>query len=197
MAFWLAITILGGLLVAGGAFLFFLMAAGRLTLDLGWGRSRHPLGPITTRIAAPRDLVFEMLRAPYVGRTPAGSSIQVLARGEDLVIAAHHTKVHFYTARTVEAVGFEPPERVTFLHLAGPVPEASEEFVLREEEGETELEYRGEIGLDFWILGRLAGRLWVRPQWESKVRPHLEDLKERAEERAARRAAREERGASS
>jgi uncharacterized protein YndB with AHSA1/START domain len=32
---------------------------GRLHLDLGWGRSIHPLGPITVAIDAPRELVFE------------------------------------------------------------------------------------------------------------------------------------------
>ncbi len=193
MALWLTVGILGGALLLGGLWLFFLMARGTLTLDLGWGRSRHPLGPITVRLTAPRDLVFEMIQAPYVGRTPEGSGIEIIARGGGLVVAAHHTRVHFYTARTVEAVGFEPPERVTFRHLAGPVPEAFEEFLLREREGGTELEYRGEVGIDFWILGRLAGRFWVRKQWEARVREHLEGLKERAEERAARRAARERR----
>ncbi len=73
-----------------------------------------------------------MIAAPYTGRTPAESGIEVLARGEDLVVAAHHTKVHFYTARTVEVIEFEPPTRVGFRHLTGPVPHAVEEFVLEE-----------------------------------------------------------------
>ncbi len=194
VVFWLTTGILAGALLLGGLWLFFLLAKGTLTLDLGWGRSRHPLGPITLQLAAPRDLVYELIQAPYTGpRAPEGSGVEVLARSEGLVVAAHHTKVHFYTARTVEAVGFAPPERVTFRHLAGPVPEAFEEFLLWDRGGKTELEYRGEVGIDFWVLGRLAGRFWVRPQWEARVREHLEDLKVRAEERAGRRAARERR----
>lgn len=189
--FWLIVGGLAGLLVLGAATLFLLMAMGRLTLDLGWGRSLHPLGPITVRIVAPRDLVFDVIRAPYRGRSPAGSGITVLERGNDLVVASHRSKVHFYWARTVEAVRFEAPDRIAFRHLAGPVPHAEEEFVLREARGETDLEYRGEVGIDFFVLGRLAGRYWVRPQWERTVRAHLEEVKERAELRARRRAARD------
>jgi hypothetical protein len=187
---WIAVGALAALLLAWAAGLFLLMAMGRLTLDLGWGRSLHPLGPIRVEIAAPRDLVFELINAPYAGRAPAGSEIEVIARGDRLVVAAHYTKVHFYTARTVEVVEFDPPSQVSFRHLGGPVPHASEEFALTETEGKTKLEYRGEVGIDFFFLGRLAGRHWVRRQWERAVREHLDDLKARAEQRASRRAAR-------
>jgi hypothetical protein len=190
---WIVVGALGALLLVGAAGLFLLMAMGRLSLDLGWGRSVHPLGPITVQIAAPRDLVFEMINAPYAGRAPGGSGIEVMARGDQLVVAAHHTKVHFYTARTVELVEFQPPSRVSFRHLSGPVPHATEQFALTETESGTQLEYGGEVGIDFSVLGRVAGRHWVRPQWERTVREHLEGLKARAEQRASRRAAREAR----
>jgi hypothetical protein len=182
---WIAVGVLVVVLLASVACTFLLLAMGRLHLDLGWGRSIHQLGPIVTRIAAPRELVFEMIAAPYLGRTPGGSGIEVLVRGEDLVVAAHDTRVHFYTARTVEAVGFDPPERVGFSHLTGPVPHAVEEFALRKVDGETELHYEGEIGIDFFAFGRIAARHWVRPQWERVVREHLDDLKLRAEKRAS------------
>jgi hypothetical protein len=184
-ALWVAVGVLCVLLVVlvGGAFL--LLAMGRLHLDLGWGRSLHELGPITVRIAAPRELVFETIVAPYLGRAPGGSGIDVVARGEDLVVAAHQTPVHFYTARTVEAIDFEAPARVGFTHLAGPVPHAVEEFALRAADGETELRYEGELGIDFFVLGRIAARHWVKPQWERVVREHLDDLKRRAEERGS------------
>jgi Polyketide cyclase / dehydrase and lipid transport len=184
-ALWIAVTVLGALLVALGAGSFLLLAMGRLHLDLGWGRSIHELGPITVRIAAPPELVFEIVAAPYLGRTPRESGIEVLARGDDLAVAAHYTKVHFYTARTVEVVEFEAPSRVGFRHLTGPVPHGLEEFVLEEVDGDTELRYDGELGIDFFFLGRVAGRYWVVPQWERTVREHLDDLKERAELRAA------------
>jgi hypothetical protein len=184
---WIAVGVLGALLVALVAGSFLLLAMGRLNLDLDWGRSLHELGPITVTIAAPRELVFELIAAPYIGRPPAGSGIDVLARSADLVIAAHHTRVHFYTARTVEAIEFDAPTRVGFTHVTGPVPHAVEEFALQDAEGATEVHYRGEIGIDFYVLGRIAARHWVRPQWERVVREHLQDLKGRAEEMAARR----------
>jgi hypothetical protein len=189
-ALWIAVAVLAGLLITTVVTQFLLLAMGRLHLDLGWGRSVHELGPITLRIDAPRELVFEIISAPYLGRASGGSAIEVLARGENLVVAAHLTKLRFYTARTVEAVSFEPPERVGFLHLTGPVPHAVEEFKLEEVDGHTEFRYAGELGIDFFLLGRIAGRLWVRPQWERTVRGHLEDVKQRAELRASRHAAR-------
>jgi Polyketide cyclase / dehydrase and lipid transport len=189
---WIAVGVLGALLIVGMAGGFLLLAMGRLSLDLGWGRSLHQLGPIELRIAAPREQLFDVISEPYLRHTPRHSSIEVLSRGKDLAVAAHHTKVHFYTSRTVEAVKFERPTRVGFRHLAGPVPYAAEEFALEEgAEGVTELRYSGELGIDFFFLGRLAGRYWVRPQWERAVREDLEDLKQRTERLAAHRRARE------
>lgn len=188
---WIVVGALGVLLAALIAGMFLLLAMGRLHLDLGWGRSVHALGPIDVRIAAPRELVFEILSAPYVGRAPGGSGIEVMARGDGLAVAAHHTKVHFYTARTVEAVELEAPARIGFRHLTGPVPYAVEQLTLEEGEIETELRYGGEVGVDFFILGRIAGRHWVVPQWERTVREHLDDVKRRAELRASRRRSRE------
>jgi Polyketide cyclase / dehydrase and lipid transport len=188
---WITVGVLGALLIALLVGMFLLLAMGRLHLDLGWGRSLHELGPITIRIAAPRDLVFEIISAPYLGRTPGGSGIEVVARGDTLVVATHYTKVHAYTARTVEVVEFEPPTTVGFRHLTGPVPHAVEQFALEELDGGTELRYGGELGIDFFVLGRIAGRYWVRPQWERAVREHLEDLKGQAESRAGRYRSRE------
>lgn len=188
---WIVAGVLGVLLISLMASMFLLLAMGRLYLDLGWGRSLHELGPITLRIAAPRELVYEIISAPYLGRTPSGSSVDVIARDGVLVLAAHHTKVHFYMARTVEAVEFDSPHRVGFRHLTGPVPHAIEQFVLEEVDGGTELSYEGQIGIDFFVFGRIAGRRWVVPQWERAVREHLEDLEQRAELMASRRRSRE------
>ncbi len=182
---WIAVGVLSALLIALTAGMFLLLAMGRLHLDLGWGRSLHELGPITVPIAAPPELVFEVIAAPYLGRTTRGSGIEVVARSDSLVVATHYTPVHFYTARTVEVVDLEAPTHVGFHHLTGPVPHAVEEFTLSEVDGDTELRYGGELGIDFFVLGRTAARHWVRPQWERVVREHLEDLKRRAEQRAS------------
>lgn len=187
VAWWLVIV--SALLVIGMAALVFFMTRGWLTLDLGWGRSFHPLGPISVRIRAPRDLVFEQIAAPYLGRTPKAlrGKLEVWERDDELVVAAHRTKLRLFTSVTVEAVTFEPPRRIAFRHLRGPVPHAAEEFVLGEGEGDTELEYRGRLGIDFWFLGWLSGRLWVVPTWERVVKGSMEEIRRGAEERAAAR----------
>ena len=189
---WLWITIgLAALWLIAVALGFLLLAMGRLHLDLGWGRSFHELGPIEIQIDAPRDRVFGMISEPYLRQNGRNSGIDVLERGEDLAVAAHHTKIHFYTAITVEAVKFDAPDRIGFTHLRGPVPHAIEEFVLEDADGATLLRYSGEVGIDFYLLGRIAGRRWVRPEWEKAVRKDLDELRQRAEQLADRRRSRE------
>jgi hypothetical protein len=194
---WIAVGVLAALIITSCGALFLALAMGRLHLDLGAGRSLHQLGPITATIRAPRELVFEIIAAPYLGRSSAAAAgIEVLARSANLAVATHHTRVHFYTAQTTETVEFTPPTRIGFRHLTGPVPHAVEEFVLEETDAGTELRYSGEVGIDFFVLGRVAGRYWVRPQWDRVVAAHIEDVKARAEARAALEAARESSGGS-
>jgi hypothetical protein len=189
------IVVLGGTLVGGVVALLSWMARGRLTLDADLGRSLHRLGPLTVEIDAPRELVFEHLSAPYLGRTPreTAATLEVIERGSDMVVARHVSKVAFYTSETVESVRFEAPGRISFRHLRGPVPHAVEAFELVERDGGTELVYTGELGIDFWLLGRLAGRYWVTPTWIGIVREHLDQVKTAAEARAEARRRREQR----
>ncbi|MCA1726999.1 MAG: SRPBCC family protein [Actinobacteria bacterium] len=187
-----------GLLSGGAAVAYFLVSRGMVHLDLGLGRSFHDLGPITLRIAAPRDLVFEIVSAPYLGQMPAflAGKIDILERTENLVVALHRTPLPLRDAVTVETVAFERPARVTFKLLRGPVPYVEEEFLLEERDGETDFTYRGELGADLWALGRLYGGRIVKPVWQDVVRRSLEDVKQAAEERAfarERRAGREDR----
>jgi hypothetical protein len=110
-----------------------------------------------------------------------------------MVVARHVTKVAFYMSETVESVRFEAPGRISFRHLRGPVPHAVEAFGLAERNGGTELVYTGELGIDFWVLGKLAGRYWVTPTWLGIVREHLDEVKAAAEARAGARRRREQR----
>lgn len=167
---------------------------GKFTFDLGWGRSFHRLGPIVVTMEAPRELVYETIAGPYLGRTPKSmrDHLQVETSGDDYALATHYTDFPLYTAETVELVEFDAPERVSFRHLRGPVPYAQEAFVLSEpDDGTTELEYTGELGIDFWGLGAVLARTWVVPWWEDVVRSSLEDTKEAAEGRAAARTRRD------
>ena len=158
----------------------------------GWGRSYHRLGPLYVSIAAPRDLVFDVIRTPYFGRQPRSSreEIEVLERGSDMVLAAHRTRLHGITVVTVETVRFTAPERVDFRLVRGPVAHVVERFELRDgSEAETELSYEGELGSDLWWLGRWWGAHVART-WTAVVAASFEKIRSAAEERAAARSRR-------
>ena len=172
----------------GGIVLWALVVRGSLAPDLGIGRRHRRLGPLTFRITAPREVVFDVVSGPYLGRTPRALSrkLEVLERGKDVVLAAHYTRAYGLTATTVETVRFEPPDRVHFRLVRGPVPHVLETFALREVDGETELEYSGELGTDLWLLGSLWGAAVART-WEATVAASLEAVRTEAERRTAPR----------
>jgi hypothetical protein len=180
---------------AGSAAAFYRqVVSGRLTLDVGVGRRLAPLGPLTVDVEAPRELVFDVIAAPYLGKAgAAGDHIEVLDRGTDLVVAAHRTALGRRVATTVESVAFDRPSRITFRLLRGPVPHVVEVFELDEHGGGTRLRYEGEIGTDFWWAGAAWGaavqRVWVRT-----VRSSLQEILSRSEDRAASHRRRASRG---
>jgi hypothetical protein len=178
-----------GAAAAAGRAAFGLLVRGRLTLDLGVGRTMRPLGPLTVRIAAPRAVVFEVLSAPYLARTPRAleEKLRVVERSADMVLAAHFTRVGKRVTTTLETVRFEPPSRVHFRLVRGPVPHVVEEFALAEtEDGATELVYRGELGADLWLLGCWWGERVAR-RWDFAVRESLRAVAAEAERRAQSR----------
>jgi hypothetical protein len=173
--------------LAGTAAGLYGVVRGALTIDLGIGRRVRPLGPLTWQIDAPREVVFEVISAPYLRRTPRvlAGKLQVMERGKDMVLAAHFTDVGGLVATTLETVRFEPPSSVHFRLVRGPVPHVVEQFVLREVAEATEFEYSGELGTDLWALGRWWGER-VALRWEAAVRTSLAAVKAEAERRAAR-----------
>lgn len=181
-------TVFGAVAIAGiGTGVFGLLARGGLTIDLGIGRSLRPLGPLTMAIDAPRELVFDVISAPYLGRTPRAleKKLRVVERGEDMVLAEHFTDVGRFVTTTLETVRFRPSSHVDFRLVRGPVPHVVEWFELREVDGGTELEYGGELGMDLWALGRWWADA-VAARWEAAVQSSLDGVKAEAERRAAR-----------
>ena len=173
----------GALIGAAG---YRLAVSGGLIVDTGLGRRTRPLGPLTFAIAAPRDTVFDVIASPYLGRTPRAiaEEIDVLERGSDMVLAAHRTRVGWgMVAVTVETVRFVRPETVAFRLVRGPVPHVVERFTLHDDAGSTRLEYTGELGTDFWALGRWWGDR-VAGKWEATVRDSLDRVAAEAERRA-------------
>ena len=183
-------SLLGGALAAAaGAYLG--TVTGRLAVDLGWGRSCRSLGPLDVTISAPRELVFDVIASPYLGRTPVAMAgkLRVLERGGDMVLAEHYTPVgRGLVATTVETVRFTRPERVSFRLVRGPVPYVVEEFVLEERDAVTTLRYHGELAADLWALGRWWGGV-VGRQWNAAVAASLTSIAAEAERRAAAKVA--------
>jgi polyketide cyclase/dehydrase/lipid transport protein len=146
--------------------------------------------PFSVQIAAPATTVFDVIAAPYLGRTPRAMAthLRVIERGEDMVLAEHYTPVHRgrLTATTLETVLFDRPHRVTFRLVRGPVPHVTEQFGLTEQNRVTTLAYVGELGTDFGIAGQWwAGQ--VAPAWEGAVRASFASIRAEAERRASRR----------
>jgi hypothetical protein len=178
-----AVAAAGGLAGLG----YYLLVTGKLTIDTGWRRRIRPLGPFGVEVAAPAATVFDVIAAPYLGRTPRAMSgkLQVLQRGSDMVLAEHYTLVHHsrLTAVTLETVAFDRPRRIAFRLVRGPVPYITEEFALTEHDGTTRLDYSGELGTDFGI----AGQWWadrVAAAWEAAVRSSFTGIRTEAERRA-------------
>jgi hypothetical protein len=170
-----------------GRLVYRLIARGELTLDTGIGRTLQRLGPVEFEIGAPREIVFDVIAAPYLGRTPRALSneLEVWERGSDMVLAAHFTPVECGTTTTVETVRFERPERIAFRVVRGPIPHVVESFVLEDTENGSRLRWEGELGTDFWRLGSRWGRR-VALQWESAVRRSVAAVTAEAERRASR-----------
>jgi hypothetical protein len=164
-----------------------LLASGAVTIDVGMGRTVRSLGPRSWHIAADREIVFDVIAGPYLGRTPRAleDKLQVWERGSDMVLAAHLTPVKCGVTTTLETVRFERPERIDFRVVRGPVPHVVESFVLETAEGGTSLTWEGELGTDFWFLGSWWGNLVAR-SWEKAVRSSLEVVLAEAERRARR-----------
>jgi len=177
---------LGLVAIAGGGYA--LLVRGALTLDLGTGRRVRGLGPIERTIAAPPETVFDVIAAPYLGRTPIAMSdkLEVWERSSDMAVAAHRTNTGRLTTTTVETVRFERPYRITFRLLRGPVPHAQESYDLLPVESGTRFVYAGELGTDLWALGSWWGDKVAHP-WERAVAGSVDAIAAEAERRAGRR----------
>ncbi|MFJ9539154.1 SRPBCC family protein [Streptomyces sp. NPDC101225] len=181
-----AVAMAGGGVLAGCLGL----VSGALPVDVGVGRRTRPLGPQAVDIAASRDVVFDVVARPYLGRTPRSmrAKVNVLERGSDLVLAEHFTPIAGgrLTATTVETVRFTRPERIDFRLVRGPVPQVTESFVLTETgSAGTRLVYEGLLGTDLWRLGEWWGTA-VAVRWEDTVASSLAVIKAEAERRTGR-----------
>jgi hypothetical protein len=178
-------SLLGVALVLGGRGAFRIYARGAVTIDLGVGRRIRSLGPVSWEIAADRDIVFDVIASPYLGKTPraVASHLDVWERSTDMVLAAHHTTVTSGVTTTLETVQFERPDRINFRLVRGPVPHVRESFILEATERGSTLTWEGELGTDLGALGALWGNIVAR-SWEKAVRSSMAAVVAEAERRA-------------
>ncbi len=162
------------------------LVTGRLSVDLGIARRTRPLGPITVDIAAPREVVYAAAVAPYAERRPRAMAekVRILDRSDQMVLAAHHTPVgKRLTAVTVETVTFDPPRRISFRLVRGPVPAVTETFALEPTDTGTRLTYTGELSTDLGWIGERWGDV-VSRSWVHTVHASLELITVESERRA-------------
>jgi hypothetical protein len=174
----------GAVGVAAGGYIG--LVTGAFAPDLNIGRRTQPLGPRRIDIDAPRELVFDIIAAPYQLAQPRSfaDKVHVLERGTDMVLAAHRTPVRWgLVATTVETVRFSRPERVDFRLVRGPVPYVVERFTLTTWNEGTTLIYEGELGTDLWGAGKRWGNI-VAATWERVVEGTFASVKAEAERRA-------------
>jgi hypothetical protein len=182
---WIVVGAVVALLLALGVVL---VATGSVTVDTGVGRRLRKLELPPVVMAAPREAAFDALALPYLAESPPRElrkKVRVLERGGNMVLAAHRTRVGLLTTTTVETVVLERPTAITFYLVRGPIPYAAERFDLSESDGQTEVAYSGQLGADFWWLGR-AWLAVVARTWLATVSAGLESAKTSVEQRAAR-----------
>ncbi len=112
--------------------------------------------------------------------------VEILERAGQMVLAVHRTALGSgLTAVTVETVTLDPPNRMDFRSLRGPVPHVIETFTFDDSADGTRLSYSGELGTDFWRLGQAWGDLVAR-SWVDAVRDSMATIKTESERRAQR-----------
>ena len=140
-------------------------------------------------ISAPRELVYQKMSSIGSGRLKDNSSesSKVLQRSDDEIIVEFKSRAGPFTITTVEQVTLDPPNRITFQHLEGPLRYAREEFVFKDVDGGTELEHEGEfVWARFPVLGWLVGRFFIKRAFERIIEDHVGRIKVGCEARAER-----------
>lgn len=135
------------------------------------------LKPRRVSVAAPRELVFEV----------------VAAGGRDLGDAGAERIVEFESRwrgmvfKTTEAVRLDPPCRIAYRWVAGPLVEVHEEIRFEDRgAGGTVMIYSGTFQPPDGVTGWLRAALVVRPIFDRLVLQHLDEARRLAEARAAR-----------
>ena len=131
----------------------------------------------TVRVAAPRELVFEVVSS--AGKTAEKSSDERFVEFE--------TSWRGHTYKTVEAVTVDPPHRIGYRWISGPLGGVEEEITLDEVDRQTtDMSYRGSFTPPRGFAGWFKAVTVVRPIFNKLVRRHLDKGRNLSEARALR-----------
>ncbi len=140
-------------------------------------------------IKAPRELVYQKMSSFGRGKLQGDNneSSRVICRDGNNIIGEFKTRAGPISYTTIEQVTLEPPDRIIFKHLKGPLHYAWEEFVFNDVDGDTELMHNGEfIWHWFPLLGWLSGIFYTKPMFERAIEKHMQEIKIGCEARATR-----------
>lgn len=149
------------------------------------------VGPVTVEIAAPADLVYQMLAAIGQGGQSGGERAEIVGRDQNVLVCDFWTRVAMpigddRLVRTRERVTLCPPDRIDYEHLDGPVSGLRETITVGKAiDGRARLTYVGSYRADS-VLTYLRAWVFARPAIVRVMREHFADIRERAEARARR-----------
>jgi hypothetical protein len=151
--------------------------------------SRYPLPRLSTQIGARPEIVFQVIAGLDQGAvSQAGAHhARVLERpGSDRMVVEFTTTVFGRQVVTVEEVVLEPPLRIHYRLIKGPLPEVVEDFSLHPESKGTTLDYTGWFVPNRPLLRRLLDRVAVPILYRRAVGQSMADVKRLAEARQQR-----------
>ena len=131
----------------------------------------------SVEVAAPPELVFEVVAGAgkTVGKTERGNLVEFETTWREKVI------------KTIEEVELDPPRRIGYRWIEGPLDYVVEEIRFEPVgSGKTVMTYSGRLGAPPGLIGWLRTMLFVRPVFNRLVREHLFEGKHIAETRAQR-----------
>lgn len=128
--------------------------------------------------AAPQKLCFEVVAA-------AGRVIEEASPTDRIV--EFKTTYRGREVVTVERLHLDPPTRIDYEWVKGPLPEVRESISFSVDGDKlTRITYEGVFDVRGGPLARLVARVAIKPSFDRIVLEHLEDAKDIAERRARR-----------
>lgn len=146
------------------------------------------LRQIAVEIAAPRALVFEMAAAVN-GTLPESPphTAELLERDGQTLLVRYRTPAIFTELVMNERVRLEPPERIDYEVLSGPMDHVREYLTFEMlDPHRTRVTYGGQVGSRRRLVGNLVARLIAVPAYDRFMQRQLRALQRAAETRALR-----------